>query len=236
MTRSETVRPRRPSHPWAWLPEPVLTGDGALGRLDTPQACAAVGMPRLIRLERLAPVERAAFVLHEVFGHRSAETAEVLDLPEGRCRALRQRARRQLRAGEGEAESGAGAAPGERRRLAADLVRAVLDADQPALEELLADDVVAWSDGGAQPGTVRRPIVGVPKVARFLAGLRQQSPPGLDACVAQVNGGPAAVAAVGGTLIGVLVPEFGPQGLTGLRLVSDADRLEYARRQWARRR
>ncbi|HEY5836420.1 sigma factor-like helix-turn-helix DNA-binding protein [Streptomyces sp.] len=229
----ETARGRREAQAGPWLPEPVLTEDGVLDRLESAEGRESVSMARLVLLERLPPAERAAYVLHEVFGYGPAETAAVLGLTEARCLAMWRRARQRVAEGEGAARA---EESGEQRRLVVtELIRAAAEQDQPALEELLADDVVAWSDGGGRPGVVRRPVLGARKVGRFLAGLAVKIPAGTRARAAEVNGEVAVVATAGAEILGVLVPEFGGQGLVGIRTVSDPARLVYFSRQWAAR-
>ncbi|MEE4545526.1 RNA polymerase subunit sigma-24 [Streptomyces sp. V4-01] len=229
--RADVARPRREAHPGPWLPEPVLTAGGALGPLSTPALRAAVSMPRLVLLERMPPAERACSVLQELFGYGPAGSAAVLGLAETRCAALEHRARQRLREDEGAART---AADEEARRPAVqELLRAATEADQEALEVLLADDVVAWSDGGGS-GVPRRPVLGVAKVARFLAGLLAKAPMGTWGNLAEVNGDAAVVATVTSGVVGALVPEFGPQRLVvGVRTISDPARLAYLGRQWA---
>jgi RNA polymerase sigma-70 factor (ECF subfamily) len=229
-----TARGRREGHPGPWLPEPVLTEDGALGPLETAEGRESVSLPRLVLLERLSPAERAAYVLREAFGYGPARTASVLGLTETRCRELQRRALQ--RVWEVEAAPRTEEKSGPQRRLVAEqLLRAVAGADQPALEELLADDVVAWSDGGGRQGVVRRPVLGATKVGRFLAGLSAKIAEGTRGCVAEVNGEAAVVAASGERVVGVLVPEFGAQGLVGIRIVADPARLVFISGQWAAR-
>lgn len=230
--RADVARPRRDAHPGPWLPEPLLTADGALGPLGTPALRAAVSMPRLVLLERMPPAERACSVLHELYGYGPAESAAVLGVNEARCAALARRARQRLREDEGAERTAADEAA--RRPAVRELLRAATDADQEALEALLAEDVVAWSDGGGS-GVPRRPVLGVTKVARFLAGLLGKAPSGTRGNLAEVNGDAALVATAAAGVVGALVPEFGPQGLVvGVRTISDPVRLVYLARQWAR--
>lgn len=231
MRRAEGApRGRREGHAVAWLPEPVLTGTGVLGRLDTPQSRESVSMARLVVLERLSPAERAVFVLGEQFGHGPADASEVLGLPEARCRSLLRRALQRVRESESAARPEAG---GVQRRLAVEeLLRAILDEDRAAVEELLADDVVAWSDGGWEPGAVRRPVLGAVKVGRFLTGLRARAPEGISGTVVEVNGDAAVVGTAREEVVGVLVPEFGERGMVGIRAVANPTRLAYLTRQW----
>jgi DNA-directed RNA polymerase specialized sigma24 family protein len=229
------LRGRREGHSGTWLPEPVLTGGGVLGPLETAGARESVSMTRLVLLERLPPVERAAYVLPELFGYGPAEMAAVLGLPEARCESLLRRARQRVREGDGLARTEWSRE--QRHRLVDELLRALREGDgeRAVLEELLADDVVAWSDGGWQPGTARRPVLGAVKAARFLAGLRARAPRDVLGTVAEVNGEAGVVAAAGKRVVGVLVPEFGERGLVGIRAVADPARLAFLNRQWAGR-
>jgi hypothetical protein len=230
------LRGRRDGHAGAWLPEPVLTGGGVLGPLESADARESVSMARLVLLERLSPLERAAFVLGELFGYEPADTAEVLGTAEARCRLLLRRARQRIGEGEGVFRTGAtGGGPEQRWSVVEELLRAVREQDLAALEEIVTDDVVAWSDGGWQPGVARRPVLGAGKVGRFLAGLPGRAPQGTTGTVAEVNGDPAVVATAGERVVGVLVPEFGERGLVGLRSVAEPARLEFFTRQWEAR-
>ncbi|MFC4035082.1 sigma factor-like helix-turn-helix DNA-binding protein [Streptomyces polygonati] len=237
---AERGRARRDGHAHtaAWLAEPVLTAGGALGPMDTAARRASVSMARLVLLERLAPGERAAYVLREVFGYGPEAAAAVLGVSEERSAALERRARQRVLDAEGAA-SPLSVPPSSSRGQAvrvsavAELLRAIRDDDPAGLEELLADDVVAWSDGGGQPGVVRRPVLGTVKVGRFLATVRGRIPADARGHLAEVNGDPALVAVVGSAVVGVLAPEFGPQGMIGIRAVADPARLEFIGRQWA---
>lgn len=229
----EASRQRRDAHAGSWLPEPVLTETGVLGPLETAEARESVSLARLVVLERLTPAERAAFVLREMFGYGTAESAAVLGVPEVRGRAMHRRARRRVR--ESAGPRGEEMSVQERRTLAEELLRATTDADEAALAELLHEDVVSWSDGGGQEGMTRRPVLGAAKVGRFLAGLLAKAPEGTHGTVAEINGDAVVVALAAGEVVGVLVPEFGPQGLLGLRTVADPQRLVYLNRQWAER-
>lgn len=230
----QSVRHRREAHAGSWLPEPVLTGGDALGvpgALEIAESRESVSMARLVVLERLPPAERAAYVLREAFGYGSADTAAVLGLPEAQCRALRRRAQQRVR----ESATGGDVSRTQRRQFAEELLRVASHADQEGLTELLAEDVVAWSDGGGVPGAARRPALGAAKVGRFLAGLISQAPTGTRGRVVEINGDAAVLATARDVVVAVVAPEFGPQGLVGIRTVADPGRLVFLNRQWAER-
>jgi DNA-directed RNA polymerase specialized sigma24 family protein len=226
----DTSRGRRESYVGPWLPEPVLTGPGAPGPLEAAERRESASLAWLALLERLTPAERAVFVLREAFSYRQAEIAVLLDLAEDSCRLLLRRARQRVGAPRTRLEiSGE-----QRRHMVEVLVRAAEQGDPVALEELLAQDVVAWVDGGGTVTAPHRPVIGAEKVSRYVVGLVAKSPRGLELLLADVNGEPSAVAVLGTAVVGVLVPEFGPEGISALRNVVNPRKLEFLGRQWSR--
>lgn len=189
-----SARVRRERYVGPWLPEPVATdplADPAAGAALADSLSFAV----LVVLERLSPLERAAFLLHDVFGYAHHEVAEVLERSEGACRQLVSRARRAVRAERRRLP----VAPEAHRALLERFLAAARDGDLGALEALLADDAVLVSDGGPHRRAARHPILGRHRVARFLrrAGprvLSEQLEP------ATINGTPGFRAYVGGAL------------------------------------
>ncbi|MCX3064028.1 RNA polymerase sigma factor SigJ [Streptomyces beihaiensis] len=203
-----SARARRERYVGPWLPEPVLTrdGDGALGPLETLAQRETVSLGVLVLLERLAPAERAVFVLREAFGHSHAEVADILGVSEANSRQLHRRARTHV--------------SGERPRfdVSPQLHRAMVDAflkaaaqgDLAGLEKLLAAEVVAWSDGGGAARTARRPIHGRDKVLRYLLGVAARPEAStVTVDVDQVNGEPALLVREGSVLRAVVALEIG---------------------------
>ncbi|MCQ4045033.1 RNA polymerase sigma-70 factor [Streptantibioticus rubrisoli] len=227
----DSARLRRERYVGPWLPEPVLTADGALGPLESVERRESVSFALLVLLERLTAAERAVFVLREAFGYPHARIAEVLELSEDNCRQLLRRARNRV----GGPQARFDAPLEQRRRMVEEFLRAAADGDLAGLEELLAQDVVSWADGGGTVSAARRPVLGPSKVARLVAGLVVKSPPGLRVEIAEVNGEPALVALLRSKVLGVLVPEFSRQGIVGLRNVLNPRKLEFFGRQWAER-
>ncbi|WP_211301276.1 RNA polymerase sigma-70 factor [Murinocardiopsis flavida] len=227
LNRLTSARARRERYAGPWLPEPVATADGALGPLDTAEQRESVSLAMLTLLERLTPVERAAFVLRESFGYSHREIAAILDVSEANGRQHYRRA--VLRLG----DSGARFAPdmGQWRRLVERFLRAAGEGDLGALEQMLAEDVVTWSDGGGKARAGRRPVVGRANVARLLAlGLAKY---GTDVRVAmaEVNGAPAVIGHRGGRLMGVLVVDVADGRVSALRAVLNPEKLRYLEEQ-----
>ena len=159
-----SARVRREEYVGPWFPEPLVTDP-----YEDPQRSAeladSVSMAALLLLERLTPLERAVFVLREVFGFGFPEIASAVERSEAACRQLAVRARRHVDAGRPRFE----ADRREREKLAAQFFGALREGDVAGLQELLAADVQLVGDGGGNAPALARSIIGAEKVARTLA-------------------------------------------------------------------
>jgi RNA polymerase sigma-70 factor (ECF subfamily) len=202
----DSARARRETYIGPWLPEPVATeGDPMLGA----ERAEAMSLAVLLLLERLSPAERAAFVLHEAFEYPFRQVAEVLEISEANARQLASRARAHL-----DRERAAEVAPAEQHRLLTAFVAAAQHGDLEALEAVLADDVVALSDGGGVVLAARKPVVGRERVARFLLGVIDKFTKDVETVPTLVNGQPGFVGIRDGVLMAAWTVEIGPQGVT----------------------
>ncbi|MFF7590753.1 RNA polymerase sigma-70 factor [Kitasatospora purpeofusca] len=160
------ARVRREAYVGPWFPEPLLTAP-----YEDPARAAeladSVSMAALLLLERLSPLERAAFVLHEVFGFGYDEVAESVGRSEAACRQLVTRARRHMREGRPRFE----AERKERDELAARFFDALREGDMAGLQELLAADVTMVGDSGGKTPQLARAVAGAANVARLLAAI-----------------------------------------------------------------
>jgi RNA polymerase sigma-70 factor, ECF subfamily len=157
---AQTARVRHETYIGPWLPEPVDTGaDPALGA----ERGEALEFALLLLLEKLSPPQRAAYVLREAFDYPYDQIADLVQLSEANVRQLVSRARKRLAADRRE-QVGAG----EQRRLLAAFLEAAQDGDFSALEELFAEDVVSYSDGGGVVRATRIPVLGRTRVAKFI--------------------------------------------------------------------
>src|SRR4051794_39447309 len=147
-------------------------------------------MAFLLVLERLTPVERAVFLLHDVFDYGYGEVAEIVGRSQDNCRQLAVRARRHVREERRRAETST-----DRRRALADrFFEAVRDGDLDGLVELLAEDVAVVGDNGGVPPAWPRPIVGRDRVVPLLAGLgRQSEEMGVTMRRTEIDGAPGAL-------------------------------------------
>jgi RNA polymerase sigma-70 factor (ECF subfamily) len=158
-----SARVRREQYVGAWFPEPLLD-DPYEDPARAAELADSVSMAALLLLERLSPLERAVFVLREVFGFGFAEVASAVDRSEDACRQLAVRARRHMSEGRPRFE----ADRNEREELAARFFEALQEGDVDGLRELLAADVQMIGDGGGKAPQWARSIVGADKLARLL--------------------------------------------------------------------
>ena len=159
-----SARVRREAYAGPWFPEPLLT-DPYQDPERSAELADSVSMAALLLLERLSPLERAVFVLREVFGFGFDEIASAVGRSEAACRQLAVRARRHMDAGRPRFE----ADRREREELAARFFGALREGDVEGLRELLAADVQLVGDAGGKAPQLARSIIGAGKVARVLA-------------------------------------------------------------------
>jgi RNA polymerase sigma-70 factor (ECF subfamily) len=185
-----SARVRRESYVGTWLPEPLLTEETSDAERHA-ETADSLSMGFLVLLESLTPVERAVFLLREVFEYDYDEIASVVGKSEENCRQIAVRARRQVQAGKPRFE----ASNAEREELARRFFRAAGEGDVESLVGMLAADVVAYADGGGKATAFPRPVHGRDKVLRILKGPAARgerlSVSGIR--LAEINGQPGAM-------------------------------------------
>jgi len=159
-----SARVRREEYVGPWFPEPLLT-DPYQDPERSAELADSVSTAALLLLERLSPLERAVFVLREVFGFGFPEIASAVGRSQAACRQLAARARRHMDEGRPRFEAGRR----ERAELAGRFFDAIRNGDVGGLQELLAADVQLVGDGGGKAPSLARSVVGAAKVARLLA-------------------------------------------------------------------
>jgi RNA polymerase sigma-70 factor (ECF subfamily) len=158
----KSARRRRETYIGPWLPEPMVEADD--DEIDD------VTLPLMMALERLSPLERAAFLLHDVFGAGFEEVAQTIGRDPAACRQLASRARAHVRAARPRFS-----VPREHGlEIAAAFYSATRGGDMNELRSLLAADVVFYSDGGGKRPAAKRPLVGVDDVMRFHISLARR--------------------------------------------------------------
>jgi len=159
LDRMKSARARRESYVGTWLPEPYV---------DAGQAFAAdLSVALLMTLERLSPLERAAFLLHDVFDMDYRDIGEVLERSEDACRQLATRAREHVR----DDRPRFAASQDATARLADAFHTALVAGDVAQLAQLLAEDAVMYTDGGGKKLAALNPVYGRDKILRFVVGI-----------------------------------------------------------------
>lgn len=191
LDRLRSAAVQRERYVGVWLPEPLLDGEAGFGWTPGPEQQAEfaqdVSVAFLLALERLSPLERAAFLLHDVFDVGYGDVARHLDRSEAACRQLTRRARDRIKADYARRE----VAEEERQRLFEAFAAAVRSRDAGALAQVLAQDAVLLADGGGKVSAVPRPLHGREQVATaFIGFARLPGSRGWRLEPAQVNGLP----------------------------------------------
>jgi len=186
----KSARARRESYVGPWLPEPLLE-DPAPDPASRAELADSLSLALLVLLERLTPVERAAYLLREVFGYEYAQIAGVIEQTEVNSRQLVTRARKHLEASRPRFDADEAA----RDALLERFLAAAEEGDLEALEELLAKDAVLYADSGGKAMAPREPLVGAALIARFMAAVAQVRPPAgeFETRLVRVNGQPGRV-------------------------------------------
>jgi len=166
----KSARVRRETYVGPWLPEPFLEEPPPDVRLRTDET---VSLALMLALEKLSPAERAAFLLHEVFGYSFEEVAAILKKSEVACRKLASRARAAVQAGRPRFRATAE----EHQRLLDAFLRAAHAGDLQGLHVVLAESVELHADGGGKVVTAREVLCGVDSVAQFFIRVMHERRP-----------------------------------------------------------
>ncbi|MEV6150891.1 RNA polymerase sigma-70 factor [Nonomuraea sp. NPDC052129] len=224
LQRLRSTRYQRETYVGPWLPEPILTsGDTA----DDITSAESVSTAMLVVLETLSPLERAVFVLKEVFDFSHAEIAQAVERSETAVRQAAHRAREHVRA--------------RRPRFTADRSRqrdaterflaAATGGDINTLMELLSPDVTLWTDGGGKVRQALRPVVGAETVAAWFGAIGKVTyqgvePGEMNAELVEINGGPGMVFSGLGRVIATVTFDFDADGrITAIHNIANPDKL-----------
>ena len=232
LQRRAVVNRRRERYVGPWLPEPLVTDEA--GADDPALRTESVSLAMLVVLESLSPLERAVFVLHEVFGYAHTEIAEIIDRTPAAVRQLAHRARAHVHARRPLYE----AHPRVRREATERFVRAAVGGDIAELMEILAPDVTVWTDGGGMRKQALRPVHGREKAARLLNGYAKRGGAqalGLELRYRRVNGDDAAVLFDHDSPYAVIVLDLTPEGdrVSNLFVVTNPDKLTHVHKEEA---
>jgi len=208
---------RREAYVGPWLPEPVETSaDPQVGA----ERAEAVDLAVLFLLEKLNPVERAAYVLREAFDYPYQRIAEMLETSDANARQLVSRARRHLAAERREPVS-----PAAHRRLLEVFLSAARTGELSVLEEVLTMDVVSYTDGGGMRGASRIPVIGRPHVSKFIVAFAPRFWPGTEERWVEANGRPAVLVTAGDKVLALVTAEVSERGIERLLWVLNPEKL-----------
>jgi len=170
-----SARARREEYVGPWLPEPIFD-TAALTPDSRTELAEDLSIALLLTLDRLSPLERAAFLLHDVFDFSFSEVAAALDRSEAACRQLAVRARANVRAARPRGVTGPGRIDAKHARLLSAFTAATQSGDLNALRQLLAGDVHVLTDGGGKVRAALNAIDGADRVAQFLVDVTRKRP------------------------------------------------------------
>jgi RNA polymerase sigma-70 factor (ECF subfamily) len=218
-----SARVRREEYVGEWLPEPLLV-DQEPGPADHAEMSDTLSLAFLVLLESLSPLERAVFLLHDVFGYSYAEIGQVVDKSEENCRQIAVRARRAVDAGRPRFDPSE-----EERRRVAERFFAALAGDAADIAAVLSEDVVMHGDGGGKAPAIARPLQGADRVSRFWANLgKQGARVGGRIEPATVNGQPGAVLRTsGGLVLAVVALDIADGQVREIRSIVNPDKLSH---------
>ncbi|WP_049566903.1 RNA polymerase sigma-70 factor [Nonomuraea sp. SBT364] len=224
LDRLRTLGRRKESYVGPWLPEPLLTSPDVA---EDVELADSVSMAMLLVLETLQPIERAVFVLREVFDLDYEEIAEAVDKSPAAVRQLAYRARAHVAA---RRPRGSGS-PAEHRAALRAFQRAVETGELQSLLDILAPDVVALSDGGGVKHALLRPIAGADNVARLLTFGWWKRDGERSAELVQINGGPGLLVRINGEVDGVVAVRVENGYVTGAYHVRNPEKLSRVERE-----
>ena len=221
-----SARVRRERYVGTWLPEPIVTEEADVGAHA--ETADSLSMAFLLLLENLTPVERAVFLLREVFDYGYDEIAKVVERSEDNCRQIAARARRHVQSERPRFE----ASRKRREELARRFFEATWNGDEDALLALLSADVVAYGDGGGKAPALPKPVHGREHVARLMlsAAERGQRFGVKSMRLVEINGQPGALVldADGAPLVAVSL-DIADDQVQALRAVANPDKLRHLR-------
>jgi len=215
----DSARVRREEYVGEWLPEPVVT----TAQRDPAELSESLTMAFLVLLESLTPLERAVFLLHEVFEYSHEEIAGITGKNVEACRQLLRRAKQAVQQRRPRFEPSTDAAA----KLTAEFAHAMQTGDADALMHLLHEEIVAYSDGGGRVRAAINPIYGRDRVARFLVGIARKRGDGLKQQFAEINAQPGFLGFENGEAQTALVLDIEESRIRNIYIVVNPEKLHY---------
>ncbi|MFF2083393.1 RNA polymerase sigma-70 factor [Nocardia sp. NPDC058176] len=219
LNRLTSARVTRETYVGPWLPEPLITTPDIA---EETEKADTVSTAMLVLLETLSPVERAVFVLREVFGYSHAEIGGFLDRPEPTIRQISHRARSHMQSRRPRFDTD----DTSRQEVTEKFMAACHGGDLNALMEILAPEVTLWNDGGGKVTAARRPMHGPDHVARWMLGvMAKPTSAGIRLQPATINGELGIIGLIGDYLVGALTYDIRDGHIENIRFQVNPDKL-----------
>ncbi len=224
LNQLDAARVKREAYIGPWLPEPLLTTeDPGLSPLDQAELHESISVAFLVLLETLTPVERAVFLLRQVFEYEYADIAEMVGKDEVTCRQLFSRAKKHI----ADRRPRFKPTPEQHRHALEQFQRAITVGELQGLQKMLADDVTLWADGGGKAkGAATRPLYGPDAVSRFLLASRRLAVEGYRSEIARVNGEWSVVLRDGERAFLVVFVTLEHKQIREIRMIGNPDKLQ----------
>jgi RNA polymerase sigma-70 factor (ECF subfamily) len=214
----KSARRRRESYVGSWLPEPIFDPEDG-------DAADDITMPLMLALERLSPLERAAFLLHDVFGMNFDEISSAIGREAAACRKLASRARAHVT----ETRPRFAIGKEEGLKLATAFFTASRTGDMASLQALLSEDVIVYADGGGKVPTSQRPHIGLPATLRLHEQLAQifRAQPSQLIRYAIIDGLPGFVTIEGGNIVQTTALQIEREKVVAIYCTRNPDKLKH---------
>ncbi len=222
LNRLESAQIQRETYIGPWLPEPILTDGMTVDAIQQTELHESLSMAFLILLQQLTPLERAVFLLRQIFDYEYHEIAEMIGNEETACRQLFSRAKKHISDNRPRFKAN----PEKQREMLEQFVAAVSRGELDGLLQLLSDDVTLWADGGGKVrGAALHPIHGRDSVARFVIASPYLANGSLDTHIEVVNGEPSLLLQVDGETRFVVMIEVDETYIHEIRVIGNPDKL-----------
>lgn len=216
----KSAQVQREEYVGPWLPEPLVTEESPAQMVEQKET---ISMAFLVLLETLSPVERAVFLLREVFDYGYGEIAQIVGKSEVNCRQLYSRAKKYLVSRRPQFDP----SPTTQHTLLTGFMQALAQGDEALLVTLLAEDIEFWSDGGGRVTAARHPLFGRERVARFLFGIFRKRPDDMQVKVMEINGTKSLIIRTDGRIYGVMNFLCNAGQISEIRTVINPDKLRH---------
>ncbi len=220
MDHLRSARMRREQYVGPWLPEPLPTGTES-DVAETAMLDESLSIAFLVLLESLSPVERAVFLLREVFDYDYPEVSHIVGKSEANCRQISHRAREAVAARRPRFE----ASHGQEENLTRRFIEACAAGDMEGLLGVPSEDITLWSDGGGRVRAALNPIQGSDRVSRFLFGILGKASPSIVIQQTSINGRPGIVGYMDENPMSVVTLDIAEERIQGIHIVVNPEKL-----------